>query len=159
MFEQNLNDQSLNWYDELPVVDHFFTLEGMLTYSKLYLPNIYDRLCSLKEGTILQEAINHYFGPNRPVDGYLEMLWLWIKKYPYKTHRTGTSYINDSVSLIELERHCRGDTHESIFENEFVEWSKENDLPLEIGFEDAWPVGDEPDDYYMKLRKEFRAHI
>jgi hypothetical protein len=158
VFTKNLNDQLPDWYDELPVVDHFFTLEGMLNYSKLYLPNIYDRLCNLKEGPILQKSINHHFGPSRPVDGYLEMLWLWIKKYPYKTHRAGTSCINNSPSLIELERHCRGDTHKSTFEDEFVEWSKQNNLPLEIGFEDAWPIGDEPNDYYMKLRKEFRAH-
>jgi hypothetical protein len=69
--EKYLNDQSPIWYDQLPFVDHFFTFEGMLNYSKLYLPNIYDRLCSLKKGPILQESINHYFGPNQPVDGYL----------------------------------------------------------------------------------------
>ena len=110
MFANKSKMQAASWYDELPPVEIFCTEEGVLNYARLYLPNIYDRLCWLMGEAEIQGRIYEHFTPiDRRVNAYLEMLWLWVKGYPRTVHQGGSDPDWQSITLIELECHCRGD--------------------------------------------------
>lgn len=160
MFANKSKAQAASWYDKLPPVEAFCTEEGVLNYARLYLPNIYDRLCWLMGEAEIQARIHEHFTPTeRRVNAYLEMLWLWVKGYPHKVRQNGSDSSWHSNMLLDLECYCRGDIERpSIFETAFREWSRTNDLPQNVWFDDVWPIGDEPKEYYMKLREKFLCH-
>ena len=156
MLAKEISSNDYPWHEQIPNVQHFITVEGLTHYAKLYLPNIYDRLCYLKSRPNFQERRKIHFHEDDDVIAYMSFLWLSVMEYPPHDDELFRSGWNSQM-LATLERCCQGDS--AIVEEYFAkaeEWEKE------WGFEGCmspryiWPKKDEPDEFWKKHESKIR---